>query len=88
MDDLRTQNMTTVVIARVDVAWANTLWAVAYQDAEYVIEEMRDWCIINLDVDTWGKTRTRQDTLSQVIEVFTFDCPEDATAFKIRFGIV
>ena len=78
--------MTTEVIVKLDVDWAGTVWAVAHLDAEDKIRDMRDWCIINLDVDTWRITHCRQDTISILKRVFTFDRPEDATAFKMRYG--
>lgn len=52
--------------------------------------EMRDWCIINLDVGTWKmcdlKTKADNDKREMTFSHdFVFDNMEDVTAFCLRF---
>ena len=52
--------------------------------------DLRDWCIINLDVGTWEMDDL--DTVSNANSIsfshsFTFDNQEDATAFRLVFGL-
>lgn len=58
--------------------------------AEY-FNSMTDWCIIN--EGTWefsGLIKVNDSTHNEMIfaRIATFSCPEDATAFKIRFGVI
>jgi hypothetical protein len=51
---------------------------------------MRDWCIINLDINTWQLdllcTPVTQTTL-KLSHTFTFSNQEDVVAFKLVFGL-
>ena len=52
--------------------------------------ELRDWCIIQLDVGTWEMSKLDTLTSSDSIaftHVFTFYNPEDATAFRLIFDL-
>ena len=55
--------------------------------------DMSDWCAINLDEGTWYfsdlVTVSDKDSNEMVFaHKVTFDNEEDATAFKIKFGIL
>jgi hypothetical protein len=91
LDDLHTSqhtlvHMTTPVRIDVKVDWLCRPWSLAFAEATSLIEEMRDWCIITLDAGVW-EMANGSGNISGLTKIFTFDCPEDATAFKIRFGI-
>jgi uncharacterized protein related to proFAR isomerase len=77
--------MTTYVRIDVKVDWMHQSWSRAFAEATRMIEEMRDWCIITLDVGAW-EIDDAAGTISGLTKIFTFDRSEDATAFKIRFG--
>lgn len=52
--------------------------------------DLRDWCIIQLDVGTWEmselETKSADNSIS-FTHVFTFNNQEDATAFRLVFDI-
>lgn len=52
--------------------------------------DLRDWCIINLDVGSWSMdklvTKSTDDALL-FSHTFTFNNAEDVTAFKLIFDI-
>ena len=60
--------------------------------AEY-FNSMTEWCVINLDEGTWefsGLIKVNDSAHNEMVfaRIATFSCPEDATAFNMRFGVI
>ena len=79
-----------IVITHTYSATAELFWQDNFTfELQHKFDDMRDWCIINLEVDSWEMENTNiyremnRDVLFS--HTFTFENDSDATAFLLKF---
>jgi hypothetical protein len=91
MDELARGGLPVSVLVQVPINWgtgsAAGIWSGAYSAASDHVGNMHTWCCNNLDTHSWF-IETNTSSISMLSRTFVFDNPEDAVAFKLRFGII